>query len=902
MPRQIFSAPWTRAPLLAARQPAVAVAVAVTVALLGLATASYPLYLASSASGALALQVAERCPDGLDASVVGSGPVRGVEGATDALDARSDSDLASAGASPNDLQPAVVTLDATGIGARVAGSRSMQQNLVQIASRTGALGNITVLSSAGGTGVWLPDDLASTIGARAGSEISLAQDVQAAEPVVRPGSPVAEIRVAGIYRSLVGTVLPRYWCTQTAIFGSFDSNFPPPPVVIAPSSTLTSLLGTLKVSDLTSYQWERTLAPGINLPESEKVLTALQHLSASVGIAPNFRSGFTAPPIGGGLSGVSMVVSQLAFVVAHAQAIERALRGGILPVSLAGLAVSALLVAAAGSYWVDRRRTEVALLSSRGAGPGALGAKAALENLIPVAFGALAGWAAASGLVVAIGPSGSLPASSRLDGLWASLAGGALALLLVWVVAGLRVRSGAVERVGRSRIARVPFELVPLGLSIWAWTTLGEPALQANGTSAPGVGPSFLAFPILFLLSLAVLGARILVMILSARRFRRATAKLGKPSWLASRRLSGAPRIAALSLASTAAAVGVLLYGSALTSSQNSTLHAKAAVFVGSTTSVQLISPGPVPAELASTTTEVLSLPNAELGGQDVDVIGIDPATFARAAFWDSSFADEPLRALLDRISGPGEAASPLPVIVAGAGASSVTGPLRLSNFGLITPPIAVNVVDTAREFPGENGTNPLVIANRSSLLKFGVPGEDLFWSTQSDQQVLAALERAGETPAILVTVPDVLDETTFAAIAWTFEYLQALGVLSGAVIVGGLLLFVSTRGALPRSRIRAFAQDGAQALDPFPVARDRARRIDRSRRGDRRCGRVVRGGVGTAPPEPAPGSQPSPAPRGSDAHDRRRGGGSRRGVGLDLGLGPARGGPEPRVRTAPRR
>ncbi len=724
MPRLLSAAPWTRAPLLAARQPAVAIAVAVTVALLGLATASYPLYLASSASGALALQVAQRCPDGLDASVTGAGPRNGVDAATNALNRKSNAALVSAGARPGDLQAPIITLGATGIGASVAGGKPAPQKFVQLASRTGAVDNITVLSSVGGPGVFLPDDLANTMGAKPGSEISLSQDVQAQQPIPRAGSPSARVRVAGIYRSLVGTVLPRFWCTQTSIFGTFNSNFPPPPVVIAPSSTLISVLGALKVPDVTSYQWERTLTPGINVPEATKVLSALEHLSSSIGIAPQFEGGFVEPAIGGGLIGVSKVVSQLAFIVAHAEAIEHALRSGILPVSLAGLAVSALLVAAAGSYWVDRRRNEVALLSSRGAGPVALGGKAALENVFPVALGAVLGWAAASSLVVAIGPSGSLPVSARLDGLWTSLAGGAFALLLVWIVAGLRVRSGTdVQRFGRSRLARVPFELVPLGLSLWAWSTLGQQVLEANGTSAPGVGPAFLAFPILFLLSLAVLGARFTVMILSARWFRRATAGLGKPAWLASRRLSGAARIAAVSVASTTAAIGVLLYGSALTSSQNATLHAKAAVFVGSTTSVQLASPGPVPQALASSTTEVLSLQNAELGGQTVDVIGIDPKTFARAAFWDSSFANEPLPTLLERISGTGHPRSPLPVIVAGVGAASVTGSLQLSSYGILTPPIPVTVVDTATVFPGENAMNPLVVTERVAAPEIRCPG-----------------------------------------------------------------------------------------------------------------------------------------------------------------------------------
>ena len=163
-----------------------------------------------------------------------------------------------------------------------------------------------------------------------------------------------------------------------------------------------------------------------------------------------------------------------------------------------------------------------------------------------------------------------------------------------------------------------------------------------------------------------------------------------------------------------------------------------------------------------------------------------------------------PLQTLLRRISDA-PVGAPLPVIVAGTGAAAdlaaVSGSLSLSDYGIFTAPIPISVVGTAAEFPGQNGINPLVITSSSSLRRLGAAGEDLLWSRQSDQQVLASLERAGETPAVLVTLPDVLDETTFAAIAWTFDYLQALGVLSGAVIVGGLLLFVSTRAVLERSR-----------------------------------------------------------------------------------------------------
>jgi putative ABC transport system permease protein len=776
----------------------VALAMAVTVALLGLAGASYPLYVASAGSGALAIQEEELCPAGLDSSVAGSGPLAGAPVATTSLDSLSTRDMRAAGAGPSDLQSPIVTQDETGIGLRLATGAASSVSYFQLASRTEGLQNLTVLSSAGGNGVWLPNDLAQNIGAKAGSEVEIEHD-PGASPVAPPG-PHTRVRVAGIYESLVGSVLPRFWCTQTSIFGNYDSSFPPPPVVMATSGTMDSVLRSLGIRNLTSYQWERMLSPGLTVPETTKALDAINRLSNAIGIEDTNAINAQGFPIGGGLIGSAATDGQLAFVIAHSEAVENTLTSGILPVSLAGLIVTALLVAAAGSYWVDRRRLEIALLSSKGAGPAALGLKAALESIAPVAVGAVAGWGAAYGLVAGIGPSSVIPVSALLEALWIAVAIGVVSFALVWLVAAIRVRgTSSIQRTTRRRYARIPFELVPFGISLWAWSTLGEQSLQVSGTTAPGVSASFLVFPILFVLSISALGARLTAAVLASRWFKRRTATLGHSAWLASRRLAGVPRIAALCVVSVAAAVGVLIYGSALTTSQNSTLNAKAEVFVGSTTSVQLGTPAPVPASLASTTTEVLSNDNAYLGGTDVDVIGVDPATFARGAFWDRSFDSESLQSLLDELSQNQHPDGPLPVLIAGG--RGMSGSLSLQVYGVTTRALPTKVLGYPNEFPGENAQDPLVITTQSALREFGVSVPEVFWSHEPDQRVLTDLQRSGEQATILVTVGDILDQTAFEAIAWTFAYLQALGILAGAVIVGGLLLFVSTR-----ARARALA------------------------------------------------------------------------------------------------
>ncbi|MGH9104007.1 MAG: hypothetical protein ACRDYD_13655 [Acidimicrobiales bacterium] len=797
--RTLTSAPWRRAPLLVWRHPSVAVAVTVTAAILALSVSALPLYLSSGGSAATALEVAQRCPSELGATVVADGPV-----APRALAARSadaarlvSADLRSSGAPPGALAGAVttVTLLSTRGALALVGPRSGAHPLqIQLLDRSDQLAHVSAVSSAGGVGVWIPDDAAAALGARSGETLTL-------EPVgstgARAGAPVP-LRVAGVYRSLEGRTLPRFWCDGQAFFGTPDDNFPPPPVVLAGPAALAGILRAVSGSSLT-FEWQRSLRQGgTTLPQARATEAALRRLARQLPApapGPGGRRPEAPPP--GSMS--ASPPQQLPFVVDHAAAVRGALGSGTLPVSVAGGLVALLLVGAAASYWVDQRRVELDLLHARGVGPAALGCKAALELGAPVILGAGGGWAVAVAAVTRLGPSHLVSTWSLLAGLALAGAAAGAAIALVAVVAGLRARGRGARPLGagHSRWAVVPLELVLVGLAGWVWSGLQTVGLEAGATSAPGVSAGFLAFPLLFLAGLVALCGRALVVALPA--LRRSSSAWSVPLWLSARRLAGAPRVSALLLASVAAATGILVYAAALTRSERATLHAKADVFVGSDVSADLVGRPPVPPALAGRATEVWRSPNAQVGNVAVDLVAVDPATFGRAAFWDPSFASRSLEGLLAGLAhaAPGT----FPVVVAN-GSVPAGQPVTFTYGAQRLGQAKLDVVASVADFPGENGTVPLVVTTQAALAPLHLNPLVQLWSRGTQEVVLSELARAGVVAPVVISAAGALDLTSFAAVAWTFAYLQALGVLVGVIAVGGLLLYLEAR---QRSRALAY-------------------------------------------------------------------------------------------------
>jgi len=308
-----------------------------------------------------------------------------------------------------------------------------------------------------------------------------------------------------------------------------------------------------------------------------------------------------------------------------------------------------------------------------------------------------------------------------------------------------------------------------------------------------------LAFPMLFLVGTVALAVRLLAV--AVRRLRTAGSGWPHALYLAARRVGNGARLALLLVAASAMSIGVMVYAATLTLSVRTTLDAKARTFVGSDVAVEgFTRDAAMPADLDATVVERYE--EVLVDGRAVMMLAIDPTTFARAAFWDEALADTPLDQIVRELA-PGPSGQPLPVAVVGA-----TLPDRFA-FDLFlgtqarSVRLQARVAERVRAFPGMRA-NPLVVVDRRALGGLDPLKETLLWARGEREQVLAALDRADVRVVGVVTdARDVLDVSSFLATSWTFGFLQALGVLTGLITAGGLLLYLETR---QRGRRAAYA------------------------------------------------------------------------------------------------
>jgi len=791
------TAPWRRAPLLLRRSPAVLLAVLAAGLILGAAAAATPLFLSSAANAALTRQIRERCPPtaGLQVRSNGAlgGPVTadeaaratGLRGATAwpagrELLAVRERTVRQAGALMPNLGPPVLAM--SGPQVQLTGPTADQQSGGRLLYRDGFEGQIRKLASAPGvTGVWLPSEAAAQLGVRPGDRLTVSLTGRS-----------APARVAGIYRELHRLPPTPYWCALgERIYPPGFAEDPPPPLVLADRATFTAISRRLQETRL-EFAWDLELADGITLAEARDTAAAYPAARRAVAaggsgmIPPEQAAAFNSP-------GVVVTATELPFLVQRSDAIVAAVGGAIGPVAVAGTGVALLLVAAAGSYWVDRRRVEVALLAARGVGPAAVAAKAVLEMLVWLVAGGMLGWLAAVGLVRLLGPSDLLDPSATPAALARTGVALAAGLGLLGLVAGLRSRAMTERGIGvrPGILARVPWELAVLALAALAYRRLtGHGPPVATGTEPPRIDLLLLAFPMLFLVGTVALAVRLLG--LAVRRLRTAGSSWPHAAYLAARRVAHGARLALLLVAASALSIGVMVYAATLTLSVRTTLDAKARTFVGSDVSVEGFTRGAVlPADLPATVVDRYE--EVLVAGSPVMMLAIDPATFARGAFWDGSLADEPLDKLVGDLS-PGPEGAPVPVVVVGR-----TLPDRFA-FDLFlgsqgrSVRFQARVTERVRAFPGMRA-NPLVVVDRRALGSLQPAKETLLWARGRREQVLAALDRADVRVVGVVTdARDVLDVSSFLATSWTFGFLEALGVLTGLITAGGLLLYLETR------------------------------------------------------------------------------------------------------------
>src|SRR5438034_7415246 len=292
--RAVRRSMWLQAPLLLLRFPALLLAVGGAIAVLVAAVASGPLFLSSAQNAALEkhLAVVSRWNGGL--TVVATGRVSGRlpydssygVATAETLFNQRDGLLREAATKLRGLSPEVLTILGSAGQATLPG-RLIPSESVRLVYRDGALDHVERTAGRVGTGVWIPDRTAKTLGIRPGDTF-----------VLRLANGTTRVPVAGVYRDLSKDPLPDFWSPLYTYIQPYGVNrVLPPAVAIADRATLSKLEGRLQ--DDAAFRWEFPLASHRMTIENARVLTAgLQQLQVEIrGSVPPFSGLFHYPTV-----------------------------------------------------------------------------------------------------------------------------------------------------------------------------------------------------------------------------------------------------------------------------------------------------------------------------------------------------------------------------------------------------------------------------------------------------------------------------------------------------------------------------------------------------------------------------------------------------------------------------
>jgi putative ABC transport system permease protein len=761
------------------RTPSLLLGVAAAALVLGLAGGSRPMFVSSAASEALRQDLDDGCRFAVGLRVqrgvgIVDPPPAGAAGTPQLGTATAALDEAVEGlAAPAD---AIVTI--FGGEARLAGPEATGDGyLVALVARTAALDHVPVVDSGSGPGAWLPDIAADELGVGVGDEVELRLQRPTGDALV----PVT-VPVAGVIRDLRSVTRDAHWCSMESTIQ--DVSNPPPPVALLDADLMVDVLTDAGVPG-TLVWWEHTpTGDDWDLPAARADIAALEQVGR--------RANNSADPLGRALGRGSTAVD-VAGTVDHAERAAASVESAAGPVALGTAGLAVLVLVAAARTWLDRRRQELTMLALRGAGPGALAVKGVLELLGPVVLGGAVGMATAVAAVRVIGPG---PQYERRAFLWAialvvvTLAVALAAVAVVVAVGGRRVGVGAAGVASRSTLLRwEPAALVLAGAAFYELRTRGSSIVDDTE-----VDYLLMLFPVLLLAGGAGVLARVL---LAPRPLAWATARLPTPAWLAARRLAAGRLRAAPVVTAAAVSIGVVVLAGALSSSLRATTHAKSTLGPGSEQVVRMSEPvtlAEVPPTLRDVSTIVTRTSERGvrvLGHDAADVLGVDPATFERAAFWDDSFAGRSLPDLLAALGGAagGDA---VPAVAVGSGLPD--------RFAITVPgedgdvEIDVAAVERADAFPGYGvrQDRPLVVVDRDELARRGVLGPAEVWLDDASPSVAQELAAAGMPAASSTRPSESVEGSTLQTHLWAVDYLEVVGAAAGLVTIAGLGLYLA--------------------------------------------------------------------------------------------------------------
>jgi putative ABC transport system permease protein len=800
---------WRKAPLMWLRFPPVFAALAAGVVILAVVASGAPLFLSSAANAALADELDGVSRWGGGMQIVRASPLgrRYVPGgfffagenarprSPQALLEVRNERLARAREDLDHLGPTTVTILGPAVSALAGGNATE----VRLLNRDGDLRHVDRLSSVGGRGVWISDAASEALGVGPGQRIELALVPKR-----------ITVRVKGVYRELAAEPRSetRWW---TPLWKAHIYPQPPrflerPTFLLADRALYLDIGRRLRID--ASFRWELPLdRRGMTLDDAEALAGELTGLRTRL-LNRRTRLGriffqFRSPNYFG--EDEHLVLPEL---VSSANRTAAGIESPVRTLSLVGSIVALALLAVAGVYSVQKRRVEHRLMTARGLHPASGAIRTAVEALIPATAGAIAGVLLARGLMGLLGP-GAVDPEAVEEGMLAAAVSTAAGVAVFALASAVTATQLLVNEWSAERAAHLPWDLVILaGGAACFYSIVTRGALEVGREGGASVDLLLVVFPVTALAGgagLIVRGIRSLL-----PRLRRALASTQPPLYLATARLAGARGRALLFVSAGAVAIGVLMYSTMLVSSVDETTHAKSHVFTGSDASIPVDLYTDLP-RIDLPSTVVISIRNAEVAGRRVAILGVDTDTFASAAYWDASFSDRGLVDLLEGLRRDGER---LPVIVAGA------GDLDPAGAEVAHEDLPVTVVGRADVWPGMVSDTPVLVTEQSMLddalrahgtsLGSGAQARADLWVRGDTNEVLAELGRAGFRVEDVITSDEVGNSSALRSISWTFGLLRLLGILSGALAVVGMVLYLSTR---QRARTLAYALAGRMGL-----------------------------------------------------------------------------------------
>jgi putative ABC transport system permease protein len=676
---------------------------------------------------------------------------------------------------------------ATALGEEVVIAFGDRGDSARLVTRSHAFDHIEVvegsLDRTDAGGVWLADYTAERIGAGVGDEVRL-------DPGL--GEPARSVPVAGIYRDLVDFPVTPFWAPlrELIYIKPGDDSRPPPPLLMDEATFFS--LATEMQDDVTEFRWEFPLPRRErNLEQADAFADALYGL--------DLRLSDPTTQLGAAFVDATFDTPAHAWVEQTRDTVA-SISGPVTTLSYAGRAVAFAALAGAGLFAVRRRRTEFNVLLARGVSPWRLGIRTAVEMLVPSIIGGALGWGGAAWVVRMLGPDGILARPALQESATFAALTILAGLCAVAVAVASSARAMAAEITGRGvglarRFAWEPLVLVLAAASFYE--VVNRP--DAVSTAADGsieLDALLLIFPLLFIAGSSGIVVRLLFRLLG--RIRTAGSALPPALYLALRRVTHGSGSAKAFISVASIAFGVFVFAAVMSSSTEATAQQEAALTVGSDVSVNVaLPPQLTEASFDHTTVVRLSSATVDDGGSGrVELLGVDPDTFADVAFWRAEFSDSDLDELLSRLR-PSAGQEGVPVLVSGDALSG-------DSIFAASLDVPLTVVGRARALPGMLGANGVVIADLDVLeeafdsegrsLVSVAGGYDLWAKDASEQEVVSALEAERASVRESVSAEELRATPAYLALTWTFDFLEALGVITSVVVLVGALLFLQAR------------------------------------------------------------------------------------------------------------